>query len=201
MRAATMTVTESKASRKAAVFIGEAMPLIAAQSLRRVGIRSRSPGTLVKWLSCTTGTCAKLNDHRQGRPRAIAVENKWIAQRYGVEAAFATPVGAITVPECSMTSLRQDRAGPAIVNVFIHGVFSCGRAAALHLKNNQKKPNCGRAAALHLKNNQKKPNAGGKRPRSGRPKGRADSQTDVPKRGTTIFLFGGDNYFSCVAGS
>jgi hypothetical protein len=25
------------------------------------------------------------------------------------------------VPECSMTSLRQDRAGPAIVNVFIHG--------------------------------------------------------------------------------
>jgi hypothetical protein len=30
--------------------------------------------------------------------RAIAVENKWIAQRYGVEAAFATPVGAITVP-------------------------------------------------------------------------------------------------------
>jgi carboxylate-amine ligase len=31
--------------------------------------------------------------------RAIAVENKWIAQRYGVDAAFATPVGAMTVPE------------------------------------------------------------------------------------------------------
>ena len=31
--------------------------------------------------------------------RAIAVENKWIAQRYGVEASFATPVGAITVAE------------------------------------------------------------------------------------------------------
>jgi carboxylate-amine ligase len=31
--------------------------------------------------------------------RAIAVENKWIAQRYGVEASFATPVGAMTVAE------------------------------------------------------------------------------------------------------
>ncbi len=29
--------------------------------------------------------------------RAIAVENKWIAQRYGVEGSFVTPVGAITV--------------------------------------------------------------------------------------------------------
>jgi hypothetical protein len=26
-------------------------------------------GTMVRWLSCTTGTCAKLSDRRQGRPR------------------------------------------------------------------------------------------------------------------------------------
>jgi hypothetical protein len=69
MRAATMTVTESKGLKKVTVYIGEAMPLIAAQSLRRVGMRSRSPGTMVRWLSYTTGTCEKLSDHRQGRRR------------------------------------------------------------------------------------------------------------------------------------
>ena len=51
------------------MYIGEAMPLIAAQSLRRVGMRSRSPGTMVRWLSYTTGTCEKLSDHRHGRRR------------------------------------------------------------------------------------------------------------------------------------
>src|ERR1700687_2881634 len=36
--------------RHVAVFIGEAMPLIATESLKRVGMRSRSPGT-IRWLS------------------------------------------------------------------------------------------------------------------------------------------------------
>jgi carboxylate-amine ligase len=31
--------------------------------------------------------------------RSIAVENKWIAQRYGVEGSFVTPAGAVTVAE------------------------------------------------------------------------------------------------------
>jgi protein-tyrosine phosphatase len=32
-------------------------------------MRSRSPGTMVRWPSYTTGTCEKLSDHRQGRRR------------------------------------------------------------------------------------------------------------------------------------
>jgi len=54
------------------VYIGEAMPLIPAQSLRRVGMRSRSPETMVRWLSSTAGTCVKLSDRRQSRPRCKA---------------------------------------------------------------------------------------------------------------------------------
>ena len=54
------------------MYIGEAMPLIPAQSLRRVGMRSRSAGTMVRWLSSTAGTCVKLSDRRQSRPRCKA---------------------------------------------------------------------------------------------------------------------------------
>jgi glutamate---cysteine ligase / carboxylate-amine ligase len=39
--------------------------------------------------------------------RAIAVENKWIAQRYGVEGSFATPFGAVTVAEMLDLLLEQ----------------------------------------------------------------------------------------------
>jgi len=55
-----------KASRRVTVFIGEAMPLMSAESLKRVGMRLRSPGTMVRWLPYTTGTCAKSSERRQG---------------------------------------------------------------------------------------------------------------------------------------
>jgi carboxylate-amine ligase len=43
--------------------------------------------------------------------RGIAVENKWLAQRYGVEASFASPEGAISVSEMLddvLTRVRED---------------------------------------------------------------------------------------------
>jgi glutamate---cysteine ligase / carboxylate-amine ligase len=39
--------------------------------------------------------------------RAIAIENKWRAQRYGVEASFASPDGAVTVMEMLDHTLEQ----------------------------------------------------------------------------------------------
>jgi carboxylate-amine ligase len=42
--------------------------------------------------------------------RGIAVENKWRAQRYGVEATFASSAGAISMPE--MLDATLDRIGP-----------------------------------------------------------------------------------------
>ena len=62
-----MTVNEFKASKRAPAFIGEAMPLIAALSLKRVGMQSQSPGTMGRWPAYTTGTCAKLSEGRQSR--------------------------------------------------------------------------------------------------------------------------------------
>src|ERR1017187_6361778 len=41
------------------------MLLTGALSLKRVGMRSRSPGTMVMWLSCTTGTCAKSSERSE----------------------------------------------------------------------------------------------------------------------------------------
>ena len=60
-----MTVNESRISRRAPAFVGGAMPLIAALSPKRVGMRSRLPGTMGKWPASTTGTCAKFSACRQ----------------------------------------------------------------------------------------------------------------------------------------
>jgi hypothetical protein len=64
-----MTVDESKALKKVPAFIGGATPLTAALSPKRVGMRSRSPGTMGSWPEYTTETCAKFTEHRQSRLR------------------------------------------------------------------------------------------------------------------------------------
>jgi glutamate---cysteine ligase / carboxylate-amine ligase len=48
--------------------------------------------------------------------RAIAIENKWRAQRYGVETSFATPDGAITVAEMLDQLLEQIEVDAEILN-------------------------------------------------------------------------------------
>ncbi len=54
-----------RTSRRAPAFIGKVMPLIAALSPKRVGMRSRSPGTTGRWPEFATGICAKLSERQQ----------------------------------------------------------------------------------------------------------------------------------------
>src|SRR6202035_5805934 len=44
--------------------------------------------------------------------RAIAVENKWRAQRYGVHGTFVSEIGAVSVARCSTNCWRRSRRTP-----------------------------------------------------------------------------------------
>jgi hypothetical protein len=98
-----------------------AIPLIAAQSLRRVGMRSRLPGTMVMWLSYTTGTCAKLSDHPQGRPRLWRVLNEDRPPRLKCEHTFPqhSPSSLLTTAACGGLRSTPDcyaaPCGPALL--------------------------------------------------------------------------------------
>jgi len=52
------------------------MPPIAARSAERVGTRSRSPGTTVRWPPYTMGTCAKSTQRRQSQKACDPSRNR-----------------------------------------------------------------------------------------------------------------------------
>ncbi|MFL6798943.1 MAG: carboxylate-amine ligase [Xanthobacteraceae bacterium] len=71
--------------------------------------------------------------------RAIAVENKWRAQRYGVEGSFASAIGAITVSDMLNQVIEQisaDAEGLGCLDAVEHcrSIISLGTSADMQLR-------------------------------------------------------------------